>query len=268
VTWFRIDDGFADHPKVDALSDGPCFESAIGLWMLAGVWSAKHLTDGFVPRGRLGRIGIRRAEAAARELVRVGLWEEDPDGWRFRSWHEYQPSRAEVEEKREKTAQRVRKHREKGNADVTDDVTRYLPSADEKCNAAPVPARPGPTTLPTGESERPPPPSPVDGVKAKAIRLLKENIRQAVADHWKAEGVGAPPHVKDFDWAGWRDIAVWLMETAEGQGWDATEPNWRTERPAWLVRRFYQSKHGKTAAAQHRLTYLAGDPAQYAFEGA
>lgn len=113
MTWFRIDDNFADHPKVDALLEGKHGEAAIALWTLAGAWCAKHLTDGVVPAGRVRRFGLRNPDTLATELVRVGLWEETADGFAFHDWHKYQPSRATVEMEREKTAERVRRHRDK-----------------------------------------------------------------------------------------------------------------------------------------------------------
>ena len=47
MSWFRCDDGLADHPKVMALDDRAL--PAMGLWLFCGVYCSKHLTDGFVP---------------------------------------------------------------------------------------------------------------------------------------------------------------------------------------------------------------------------
>src|SRR6266702_3713986 len=89
MSWLRIDDHFADHPKL--LRAGP-----IAGWLhLAGLcYSARHLTDGFLPIEAVGT------------LVRVGLWEEwrDEDtflGYRIHDYLKYNPSRAEVEGERE-----------------------------------------------------------------------------------------------------------------------------------------------------------------------
>jgi hypothetical protein len=111
-------------------------------------------------------------------------------------------------------------------------------------------------------------PVSIDGVKAKELRMLAELVRAEVQAHWRSLGIGPPNQVKDFDWDGWRRIASWLTDTAVGQGWDETEPDWRSTRPGWLVRRFYKSTHHKTVRDQHPITYLATDPTQYAFEAA
>lgn len=47
MTWFKLDDGFYDHPKVADLPN-----AAVGLWVKAAVWCSKHLTDGVVPASR------------------------------------------------------------------------------------------------------------------------------------------------------------------------------------------------------------------------
>ena len=151
MTWFRVDDGFGDHPKVDALGDGPCRDAAIALWTLAGAWAARHLTDGYVSAGRVERIGVRNPIKAAAELVRVGLWDATDDGYQFRNWCEYQPTRAKVEAERGKTADRVRRFRTANDAPTTDAVTRESHRDDEPCNGVtsalvtPPPSRPVPT---------------------------------------------------------------------------------------------------------------------------
>lgn len=111
--WFKVDDKFAMHPK--SMRAG---NAALGLWVRAGSWSAAHLTDGFIPGDLLGAIGGSRS--AADKLVKVGLWEVDLDGYRFRDWHDYQPTAADVKaaEDAEKTGgtwgNHVRWHSKKG----------------------------------------------------------------------------------------------------------------------------------------------------------
>ena len=41
MTWFRVDDTLAMHPKVYAAGN-----AAMGLWVRAGAWSMQQLTDG------------------------------------------------------------------------------------------------------------------------------------------------------------------------------------------------------------------------------
>jgi hypothetical protein len=98
MTWFRIDDSFYDHPKV---FDAP--DCAVSLWTRAGTWSARNLTDGFVPTGMPARL-CGDPDTAVKELVRRGLWSRSSGGYQFRDWMDYQPSSDEVKALREKRA--------------------------------------------------------------------------------------------------------------------------------------------------------------------
>ncbi len=98
MTWFKVDDSFYDHPKV---FDAP--DCAVALWVRAGTWSARNLTEGFVPAGMPARL-CDDPDTAVRELVRRGLWSRAQGGYRFHDWTKYQPSRAEVEGLRAKRA--------------------------------------------------------------------------------------------------------------------------------------------------------------------
>lgn len=106
MPWFKVDDKFHSHPKVMELSTG-----AVGLWALAGAWCADYLTDGSVRRGQIRRLG--GSESEAEELVSSGLWIATDEGYAFRDWHDYQPTREAVEAEREASRERQRKLREK-----------------------------------------------------------------------------------------------------------------------------------------------------------
>ena len=113
MTWFRVDDGFGEHAKVDALgADTP---HALAVWLLAGNASARALTDGAVSVAMLNRTCSAIAPAtrrrAADALVRVGLWEERADGWAFKDWLEHQPSREQVLAERAAAKERQRRRR-------------------------------------------------------------------------------------------------------------------------------------------------------------
>lgn len=112
MTWFKVDDGFWSHPKTFALSP-----EAVALWVRAGSYCGKHLTDGFVPRQVLAI--LQGTEGAAVELVTAGLWWPVDDGWTFHDWNTYQDTKDVVEARRaawknQKQGQRTRK-RENGN---------------------------------------------------------------------------------------------------------------------------------------------------------
>ncbi|MBN9739536.1 hypothetical protein DMP23_00180 [Amycolatopsis sp. A1MSW2902] len=100
MPWFAVDDGFADHPK--AIRAG---NAALGLWVRAGAWSAKHLTDGFVPDEIAFMHGT---PTQAAKLVRVGLWRVAEGGFQFHDWSDDRrnPTRAEVTRRRAENAAR------------------------------------------------------------------------------------------------------------------------------------------------------------------
>lgn len=119
--WVRLDDNFADHPKVIALSD-----SAFRLYIEALCYSNRQLTDGFIPNAVYLKLS---KDDEADYLIDAGLWEQvngnviSPElttGYQIRSYTEYQPTREKVEEKREQAKERLRRYREKhGNANET-----------------------------------------------------------------------------------------------------------------------------------------------------
>ncbi len=87
MTWFRVDDRLHDHRKARKAGT-----QAMGVWLMAGSWSAANLTDGFIPADILTRWGTKRD---ADKLVKAGLWYVDvndgEEGWRFHDWLHYQP---------------------------------------------------------------------------------------------------------------------------------------------------------------------------------
>jgi len=106
MTWFKVDDNLTFHPKVLAAGN-----TAMGMWVRAGSWSAQQLSDGLLPWSVVSRIG-RRREAEA--LVTAGLWVPVLDGYAFHEWDHRQPSRADVEATRRAGAERLRRWRERG----------------------------------------------------------------------------------------------------------------------------------------------------------
>lgn len=121
MVWFKVDDTLSAHPKARRAG-----LAAMGLWTLAGSWSAQQLTDGFVPAWFVEGWPQGRRHAAT--LVAAGFWTPDTvegeDGWRFHQWTERNPTRAEVEAERAAAKQRMRKTRDKRkrSADVPPNV--------------------------------------------------------------------------------------------------------------------------------------------------
>lgn len=98
--WVRIDDGFADHPKmIEAGAEG------IALQIAALCYSNRHQTDGKVPRKRVkSLIEIKQISRVIARLLELGIWEEVDGDYIIHDYLEYQPSRAEMDAARDKKA--------------------------------------------------------------------------------------------------------------------------------------------------------------------
>lgn len=128
--WVRLDDNFADHPKVIALSD-----SAFRLYIEGLCYANRQLTDGFIPSAVYTKLS---REDDAQFLIEAGLWEEIEKGFQIRSYDEYQPTREKVESKRAEARERLKRYRDKqGNATET----------QKKRHPQPNPTQPNPNSL-------------------------------------------------------------------------------------------------------------------------
>lgn len=130
MAWVRLDDSFAEHPKLARA--GPL---AMAMQVAALCYANRNLTDGFVPRAvaplLLNLDGLYLAfpeagsllggeeplavswQAVAESLVRAGLWEEEKGGYRIHDYLNYQPSREAVMRAREGSARRAREFRQR-----------------------------------------------------------------------------------------------------------------------------------------------------------
>ncbi|WP_346921327.1 hypothetical protein [Glutamicibacter creatinolyticus] len=108
--WFKVDDKFHGSKKLNQIPKRARFGAA-GLWAIAGSWCGDQLTDGSVPDYMIKLWGPPPSAASA--LVDVGLWEKTSTGYRFLNWAEYQPTKADVEEDRKRTRERVAEWRAK-----------------------------------------------------------------------------------------------------------------------------------------------------------
>lgn len=174
MAWARIDDAIIDHPKV--LEAG---EDARDLLIVSIIWCNKHLTDGRVPKAALGVLSRKKsAEKTAAALVRVGLWHDEGDAWRLHDYLDWNPSREEVEAKRNASAERMRKSRErrakKGaatNAQVAESLQRNTRATDASVTA-PTPLHSlSKTPLPPAGGGTPGSSEPPDDPEAIAVEL-------------------------------------------------------------------------------------------------
>jgi hypothetical protein len=154
VSWVKIDDRYAHHPKI--LAAGPL---AMALDIAGMCYAAAHETDGRIPTAALALLTPfltpPKQRAAAAKLVEVGRWETIPGGWQIHDFLAYNPTAADRAAKRDQQADRVRRHRDKkrdGNA--LQPRPRNAPG-----NTAPGP-HPRPAEGGDGDPPKPPHPQP------------------------------------------------------------------------------------------------------------
>lgn len=137
MTWARLDDSFAEHPKVGRLSD-----TAFRAHVTAICYSARLLTDGFVPDAAVRAYPRKAVE----ELRKIGLWERDSDGsgWWLHDYLDYNPTRERVLAKRASDSARKR-----GGVATDSPPDTARESDRESQRPVPDPALPDPLTAPT-----------------------------------------------------------------------------------------------------------------------
>lgn len=94
MTWVRIDDGFADHPKI--LKAGPL---AIVAQVRALCYCSRHLTDGFLPDDIVMTILSDLSPIKAISMCQAKLWQRvggRRSGYKVHDYLKYNPSRAET----------------------------------------------------------------------------------------------------------------------------------------------------------------------------
>lgn len=176
MTWFKVDDTFAFHQKCVAAGN-----SAIGLWVRAGSWCASQLNDGFVPDHMIVTLGTK---GQANRLVDVGLWVREDGGYRFHQWNEdgRQPTREEVEAKRQEWRDKKRKQRR------DKDTGQYAASPAVSLGDTPGDSR-GSLTVPS----RPVPTRPLENSFEGGSHVSRGTPPPLFPDHCWAHGEVADP---------------------------------------------------------------------------
>jgi hypothetical protein len=108
VPWARLDDSLHSHRKLRRAG-----LEATGLYAMALSYCAAYLTDGHVDEDFLAELvpSKRRRERLLEELVRRHLFEPNGHGYAVHDYLDYNPSRADIERRRELAAERKRKER-------------------------------------------------------------------------------------------------------------------------------------------------------------
>lgn len=107
MSWLRLDDEFAENPKIAPLSD-----RAFRFHVAALCVCAAKLTDGKMSRKAVRVLAATLEVDAKRrtvELEQAGLWIAGEDGWQINDYLDYNPSAEEVRAKREARAEAGRR---------------------------------------------------------------------------------------------------------------------------------------------------------------
>lgn len=92
MPFLNMDDNFADHPKIDGLSDG-----AFRLHVSGMLYAAKHMTDGKVPVERVERLMRRYKRTYLAELLESGVWRPADAGYTIHDFLDWNRSKAQIE---------------------------------------------------------------------------------------------------------------------------------------------------------------------------
>ena len=286
MAWFKVDDGFYDHPKIENLT-----MAARGLWLTAGTWCAKHLTDGLISKKRVRQLGGTPAQIKG--LLEAGLWietqdEQGADAYAFHDWLDMQPSRKQIYEKREIEQQKKREWRAKQTAQTADkqDKRENVPKGQDEGqppgqdggqnnpSERPDPTRPDPTPITTNVVIEESTQADVEPEKPKraTARLLPENwepsekvkkdlaaqfptydlerILRRFHDYWHSQPVGK---AKKRDWD--RTFRNWVdSETRPPLISERTQPTAPGRLSNAEVARQLQERNAQDRAQQRELS--------------
>ena len=151
MPWVKLDDQFADHPKIVA-----CGPLASWLYVCGLAYCSRLLTDGFIPDGQVRKLAdVDDPKELAAKLVEVNLWERCDGGYRIHDYHDYQPTREKAIATREARAvagsiggkQKASKLLDAGKSVASDNVVAKsypvpIPSPYPVPNPDPGPSRP------------------------------------------------------------------------------------------------------------------------------
>ena len=169
MSWVKIDDQMADHPKFAGLDRFAPL--ALALQVRAFCYASRHLTDGFLPAGIIPGLldgfeswgietgGVRGMFAVGSDgdefdwpaiMVGAGLWEQREGGYLIHDYLDYNPSKAEVLAQRKAAKRRMAERREDKPKRSTEKPKKFARSSEE-VNRSPSPS-PSPPELLSKES--------------------------------------------------------------------------------------------------------------------
>jgi hypothetical protein len=140
VSWVKLDDAFFSNRKVRAVSVQASHLAIAGLCFCAQNENDGHLLDDDVKLiANMAKVGP--VAKLVEELVGVGIWEREKGGFAVHDFLEYNPSHAELEQKRVTTKKRVSAYRNRTCNGVGNGVTTSVGngSSNGVGNTTPLP---------------------------------------------------------------------------------------------------------------------------------
>lgn len=185
MAWVRIDDQFPEHPKIEEV--GPL---GMAMQVAALCYANRYLTDGKLPSRTVAKFMPTVSfdpetgdpvtwRDIASLLVEAGIWDEVEGGYQIHDYHEYQPSKAEVEETRKKRAEAGRKGgkangKQSAKQNESNELSKTASKTEAKSNPVPKPG-PVPNTQEQKNTTRPTS-WPEESVPHKLASRLREAI--------------------------------------------------------------------------------------------
>ena len=184
MAWVRIDDEFGEHPKVVAA--GPL---AVAIQIKAKCYASRNLTNGFIPSDvvssflsgfealRIGRKPALDVDWPA-YMIDKGLWELAPGGYNIHDYLDYNPSKAEVLERR---AKRQASGQAGGRASAQARAQGLATNVGQALASHTFQAKPNPRT-PSPSEENPSVVSPQANAQANPTQLAYHQSRRHVVE--------------------------------------------------------------------------------------
>ncbi len=255
MTWVKLDDQFADHPKIEAA--GPM---AAWLFVCGLCYASKHLTDGYIPGSVANRLAnVPTPRKHIDQLVAVGLWHVEGEGYRIRSYLEYQPTAEEVEQRRRMRAEAGRRGGQKSGETRSKRSKRSKQASNAEANTEQEVEQ-------NGKPNRTPSPSPnvgPDGPTVASAEPTPTKRGSRIPDDFVVDErmrMWASEHVPDTDWR---------METqqfcdyhrAKGstmKDWTAAWRTWMRNSQKWAPSRANARRPGNVEQSWNAIAEVFG----------
>jgi hypothetical protein len=111
MTWAKLSDNFHSHPKTLEMGF-----AATGLYAMGLSYAAAHETDGFLPHKWVRSVVQNQPyRGLIRRLIDANAWliVTEPPGYLIVDFLDYNPSREQIRQNRERQADRVTRYRER-----------------------------------------------------------------------------------------------------------------------------------------------------------